>query len=173
MKMIICLGPICSGKTTWSYKFIEKNYDWYRFSMDEFKIMTCGHLTKEDLVYKMMNTALENMIYNLMPDNNIIIDGYFLNIEKLNRIQKYASEVQIIKFKTSLTTCLCRNLKRSTDRKFKISQSEVVRFYKESNKFFESKEFEKFINNEKINISTVNTGKNLKELSEENVLINQ
>lgn len=165
MEMTICLGPICSGKTTWSNGFIANHPDWYRFSIDDYKIMTSGYLSNDDLVYRMAQKCLEDMIYLMIPDKNIIIDGYFLDIERLRRMANYCEKITIIIFEAKLSDCMSRNIKRSTT-KMKINQVSVVDFHKKCSKFFKSKEFKDFIINDHINLCIVNSEKIVTDVNE-------
>src|SRR5690242_1221587 len=81
MKNIICIGPICSGKTTWSLDFVRNNEDYIRFSLDEFRMMTNGSISSERIDERFM-AIMYNFVINLnFHHKGLVVDNLPLNID--------------------------------------------------------------------------------------------
>ena len=112
-KLIICLGPVCSGKTTWSKEYVKENKDTVRFSIDEFLYMCTG----DGRVNESLLAAMPSIIGGLLMRSSIVVDGFPLNIANLKHLMNYRynynSEVIIRLFDVRFDEAVKRSILRA------------------------------------------------------------
>lgn len=139
--MIICLGPCCSGKTTYSLKYVREHPDTYRVSIDEMRYMCTGGLEGSDIDDKLL-TLIYNLILNMQNQGkNIIIDGFPLNVIYLKLVIGAVVDVNIIQFEIDLQQAIIRNSVRRRLGGHYVKPTEMERFNKEVEKFYKSQDF--------------------------------
>lgn len=145
MQSIICLGPCCSGKTTWSLDFLQKNEDYVRFSLDEFKQMCMGSLKLDRLDKKLMTVMYNFMLQLSRCGKNIIIDNLPLDINWLKLIITAPDHTEIRLFDVTFTESLVRNKRRSDWGGHSVKPTEMKRYMDVYEEFINSDEFNELI----------------------------
>jgi predicted kinase len=84
-KLIIMVGNICSGKTTWIKKFLQTNPDYIVISKDDIRRMfKVGKYVYDENLEPTIHNITITITYRLLEhDKNVIIDE--TNLTKLNR----------------------------------------------------------------------------------------
>lgn len=135
--LIICLGPICSGKTTWSLNYIQDNKNVYRFSFDEFTKMLKGDGVYDPIIKEIATVT----IFKLLINCNLVLDGFPLDSEALEFIIDCAKSSTLRLFDIKLDEALKRNFnRRDKEGKF-IPIKEMVTYYKSYQEFINSEGF--------------------------------
>lgn len=72
----ILIGPPCSGKSTWSRKFLKENSNYIRINRDELRKMFKGRFILDKDLEKFINKITKNIILEASNNNkDIIIDN--------------------------------------------------------------------------------------------------
>jgi predicted kinase len=141
MKIIVCLGPSCSGKTTWSLEKIKNDPTFIRFSIDEFRLMTVGSLNFSKLDDKFMQ-IMYNFITNLtMQGRNLVIDNIPLSAQWLSMLSASCQDVELRLFDVSIKEALIRNKKKKQEGNPTISPVELMRYHRLYTEFLKSDAF--------------------------------
>jgi len=153
MKNIICIGPSCSGKTTWSLNFVKENEDYIRFSLDEFRIMTTGSLKSDRLDDKYVQ-IMYNFLINLnFHHKELIIDNLPLNMDWFNMVIGCSNkDIEIKLFDVELRESILRNHKRKREGGHFLLPSEITDYMEKYKNFLECKEFKKLLKNTRVTI---------------------
>jgi hypothetical protein len=153
MKNIICIGPICSGKTTWSLDFVRNNDDYIRFSLDEFRMMTNGSISSDKIDDRFM-AIMYNFIINInFHKKGLIIDNLPLNIDWFNVVLNGSSkDVQIKLFDVELRESILRNHKRKREGGHFLLPTVISEYMEKYRNFLDSNEFKKFTINKRVEV---------------------
>lgn len=138
-KLIICLGPSCSGKTTWSREYVKNNPKFSRFSIDEFKEMSSE--TGTNIISAEFLECVSKIIHSMLFMGDVIIDGYPLNIRSLFTIIKEKIEVEIRLFDVKFLEAVKRNQSRKKNGGHWLTAAELKRFHEFYREFITSKKF--------------------------------
>ena len=91
MKIYLLVGIPGSGKTYWAEHFLNDNKNSYILSTDAIRTMLYGkydyRIQDEDLIKKICQSGLKQMIINVPAESNIIIDD--CNLTKVIRKKKF------------------------------------------------------------------------------------
>lgn len=152
-QLIICLGPICSGKTTWSKEQVKNDPTFLRFSFDEFLYMsTLKGDYNENVVWSAASAAAA-----LLSRSSVIVDGFPLEMHQIRRLinhrYMYSSEVTIRLFDVSIKDSISRCIERKKKKGININVEEIHRYHKVYTEFINSEEFLNLGNNVDIIIS--------------------
>lgn len=140
-KIILCLGPSCSGKTTWSKSFIKENSEYLRFSFDEFRLMCFGSL-KGNVIDKPFMCVVNNHITQVaMLFKHVVIDGYPLDTNAMGAIMHAAFDVEVKLFDVTNIDSLTRNRNRKQEGGHYLESNELVRYNKLYKEFIKSDAF--------------------------------
>lgn len=144
MDIILCLGPCCSGKTTYSLEYIKDNPDTIRFSLDEFKLMCFGNLYNDRLDDKILST-IYNLIINLQTHGkNLIVDNFPLDMNYIRLVTSVASTVIIKIFDISYQEAVIRNSVRKKLGGHYVKPTEIARYSEMFDKFTANDDFVQF-----------------------------
>lgn len=141
-QLIICLGPICSGKTTWSLEALKLEPNTYfRFCYDEFLQMIRGKIESDmESAY-----AATTICSNLLMRRSVIVDGFPLFGTVINRLlnYKYAynAEATIRLFDVKIDEAIKRNVQRSKKTGILFSVEQMRGYEEIYNEFITSDEF--------------------------------
>lgn len=137
-KLIICFGPICSGKTVWSLEYIKLNKDFLRFCFDEFLQMTTG----EGKWNAKVGYSTPGAILALLARSGVVVDGMPLNMVSLKMLltnaKRYDAKIEIRVFDVKIDEAIRRNRLRRKHTGIYVDFDEMVAY---------RKVFEDFINN--------------------------
>ena len=153
-KIILTVGLIASGKTTWSKQYVKDNPNTYRVSRDDLRFMTTDYQytpENEKNIDKIYKSIIENLLMNTNKD--IICDEQNLNRERREEFKKWIlsidSNIEFIEkeFPITLGEALERDRKRdfsigekvikSTWRKYEISLKAMSEKHKPKYEFNE------------------------------------
>lgn len=167
MDIILCLGPCCSGKTTYSLEYIKDNPDTVRFSLDEFKLMCFGNLKNDRLDDKILGT-IYNMIINLQTHGkNLIVDNFPLDMNYVRLVSSVASSIVVKIFDISYQEALIRNSVRRKLGGHYVKPTEMLKYSEMFDKFTASSDFVQFTL--KSNVSVEYVDKQNKIINEEEI----
>lgn len=148
--LIVCLGPICSGKTTWSLNYIKDNVGVCRFSFDEFTKMCKGNGLYDEEIKK---TSILTM-FSLLQRFDVVLDGFPLICEDLDSLLEFAKNASLRLFDVKLDESIKRNFNRRNEEGKFVPVKEIIRYYTKYQEFLCSSGFlnleskaEVFINN--------------------------
>lgn len=141
-KLIICLGPSCSGKSTWSKNYVKEYPEYYRFSIDEFKEMNSSGEGKQVINAEFLY-CVSDVITAMLKYSNVIVDGYPLNIRSLMVISKASIETEIRLFDVKFSEAVKRNQIRKKLGGHYLSIIELKKFHKTYEEFIISEKFKK------------------------------
>lgn len=148
MNIILLLGPICSGKTTWAIERV-KRHNSLRLSVDDLKIMMYCALPGDKETEDIISGIIENSI-NMLSGNDVskdvIIDGFKLDIDQIEYLVKTYC-VEIVIFKVDLYTANLRNKIREKEDGIFIEPEEIKRYNNEFEEFISSDRFKKIQKN--------------------------
>lgn len=138
---VICLGPVCSGKTTWSLEYLKENPKTIRFSTDEFLHMCTGSGKASPIIWQ----AIPSIVGNLLMRESVIVDGFPLDINLFRTLLNYRftsqTKTQIKLFDVKFNEAVRRNLirRKKTGRHVDVMEMKKYMFsYKE---FINSEDF--------------------------------
>lgn len=102
MKLLVLVGPPCSGKSTWARNFIKDKPEWIRFNRGDFRTMLQGRPHKfdkrfESLVLRMQREAIAK---GLEAEYNVVVDNTHCNERDLNYFLINYKGYHEISFKT-------------------------------------------------------------------------
>lgn len=141
-QLIICLGPVCSGKTTWSKQFIRDNLHSFRFCFDEYL-----HMCKNDGEFdtEVVDSA-PSAIGSLIMRGSVVVDGFPLDFKCLKRIINFRynanASVTIRLFDVKLDDAIKRSVHRAKVTGRLVKVSEIQRYTERYKEFLSSDEFE-------------------------------
>jgi len=136
-ELIICLGPICSGKSTWSLKYLEDNPKAMRFCFDEFLLMCKGNGNYDTKIKDKSMSA----IFGMLMEGNTVVDGFPLESKDLSNMIAFAEKTTIRLFDVSFAESVKRNIKRKEKFGKFVQLDEMKRYYGLYKNFLESPEF--------------------------------
>jgi predicted kinase len=130
MKVVLTVGLIASGKSTWAKQFVKDNPDYVRLSRDDFRFMIDNYAYTE-ATEKLVTTFMDNCISELVKQKkNIIIDEQHLNEkrrnERINYFKSKGYEVEIREFPITLSEAI----KRDKERPFSIGESVIKKTWR-------------------------------------------
>lgn len=153
MKLVICVGPCCSGKTTWCKKYLENNPDAVKFGLDDFKLMLKNNLNG-DIVDEEFVTIVDDLIIKLfLAYKHVVVDGYFLNLQRLRMFTGLTKDHEIVVFDVSLPESSVRNQLRKKRTGIYVDMRELERFHRKYENFVASEEFKNFAKTVKIRMN--------------------
>jgi AAA domain len=144
-KIILCLGPVCSGKTTWSKNFIKENPEYIRFSFDEFRLMCFGSLKGNLIDKRFMGTINNNIVQVGILFKRLIIDGYPLDAKAMSGFIHSAFDVEIKLFDVTTVDSLTRNRNRKQEGGHFLDSNELLRYNKLYREFVKSEAFKSLV----------------------------
>lgn len=136
-ELIICLGPICSGKTTWSLNYLNRYPNVYRFCYDEFLYMCKGNGMCNTEVTK---TAVHT-IMNFLAKGTVVLDGFPLHIAAIKQLLEFAQSSQIRLFDVSFADSVIRSINRKQSNERFVDMDEMKRYYRMYKMFIKSAKF--------------------------------
>lgn len=119
-KVIVLVGPSCSGKSSWSAEFLNKNPDYMRVNRDDIRRMLRlttyldgdGERLVLQIQYDMAMSAL-------MAGNNVLLDNTHCRLSIIQEIIRHFEDVADIEFvampQLSFKELQQRNLQRHHD----------------------------------------------------------
>lgn len=150
-KLIICLGPICSGKTTWSLKHVRQNPDCIRFCYDEFNYMCFGMGTYRG--EEISNLVVQTLCTMVSLNKTLIIDGFPLIYEDIMEVMSFSKETEIRLFDIILSESLARNKQRRDNGGSYITPHGLKEYRDNYVKFISDAKFKPIRNNASIIIN--------------------
>jgi len=143
-ELIICLGPICSGKTTWSKERIREDPKSYRFCFDEYLYMCTGRGEYNPIVADSIPSPIQSLLVRPGVDT-VIVDGFPLNYGLLKRTINFRltanAKATIRLFDVRFDEAIRRNVRRkSTIGKF-IEVEEMKNYLTKYKEFIKSPDF--------------------------------
>lgn len=146
-KLILCLGPVCSGKTTWSLNYIKENPDFFRISFDEFRAMGFGSMKSDKVDDRFMHVLNNSIINASFFYKKIVIDGFLLDIDQLSVLltQTQAYDIQLKLFDVKTSDAINRNKLRKEKGGHYLENTELLRYNKFYKEFVTSDDFIHFI----------------------------
>lgn len=150
-KLILLVGPPCSGKSEWATDYIFKNPKVVKFSRDDIKIMLKGipsvRAVEEHIITLMINTGVKEAIE---LGRDVIIDQSNCRLKYLQKFIKSFSDIADIKIKVfveDLKELKKRNQLRSIETKMPpIPDKAIDRIYNRQMTLLKSDEFKEFEN---------------------------
>lgn len=116
LKVILTIGTIAAGKSTWAKQFVKENETYIRINRDDLRLMVKDSpmLKKkgEEYITLVQNNAILDA---LMMKYNVIIDNTNLKVEYIEAIcdlVKYKADVEFRIFDITLLESTIRNSKR-------------------------------------------------------------
>lgn len=151
-QLIILIGAPCSGKSTWSKDYVNKNPNTLRFNRDEIRLMLKGKLKLEDTEEKVVTQMITEGIDNAFLENkSVIIDQTNCRLKYINGfINSSVNDPNIeIKFKIihqPLEVLFERNINRSRVTGLpKIPEEIIINMHNNLTKMIETSEFKKLV----------------------------
>lgn len=127
-KIILTVGLIASGKTTWSKQYVKDNPNTYRVSRDDLRFMTTDYQytpENEKNIDKIYRGIIENLLLNTSKD--IICDEQNLNKDRREEFKKWLLELnpdlEIIEKEFPIT--LGEAIERDRNRVFSIGEKVI------------------------------------------------
>lgn len=140
-KLTICLGPVCSGKTTWSKMFIRANENTYRFCFDEYLYMCTGKGEYNETLLR----SVPSLIGNLLMRGNIVIDGFPLEFDTIRQTMNYKysvnAEVSIRLMDVKFDEAVKRSLHRAKSTGRSVNVAEMRKYMVNYKEFISSENF--------------------------------
>lgn len=151
-KLIVCFGPVCSGKTQWALEHQRLNKDYLRFSFDEYLYMATGTGEWSSAVA----SASPSAIVSMLARASVVVDSFPLNRLALrillNNRHIYNTKVEIRIFNVRMDEAIKRNNKRKEETG-KFVSFEEMRIYKKMHEdFINEPDFQEMINDPDINL---------------------
>lgn len=141
-KLILCLGPVCSGKTTWSKKFVRDTTEYYRLSYDELKQMSFCSMSN-DRVDREFDTYYSNIAaLALSKGKNLVMDGAPLLHAWLRALISLSRFCEIRLFDIDPVQASVRNQVRKKETGIWIPPTEMQRYRKFYEDYITSLDFE-------------------------------
>lgn len=116
LKVILTVGGIASGKSTWAKQYVKDNPSWIRVNRDDIREMVKSspvlNSKGEDYVTAIQTEMIDNA---LMMNYNVILDNTNLKVEYIEDIceqVKYKADVEFKLFPIELDEALARNSAR-------------------------------------------------------------
>lgn len=138
-KLILCLGPVCSGKTTWSKRYIDEYPDAFRFCYDEFLYMCKGNGINDRQI---IDTSIVT-IFSLLMKGDIVVDGFPLDFENIEHLIKFSKDSSIRVFDIGFAESVVRSTNRKENNGRFVRVEEMRKYYKEYKEFVKSENFSK------------------------------
>lgn len=150
-KLTICLGPVCSGKTTWSKTFIRSNEEsTYRFCFDEYLYMCTGSGAYD----RNLLCSVPSLIGNLLMRSNVIVDGFPLDYDLLRTMMNYKftanSSVLFKLFDIKFDESVKRSLKRAKLTGRSVNVKEMRDYMVNYKEFISSDNFRKLTDSSEV-----------------------
>lgn len=154
-KIVICLGPACSGKTTWSLNYIKENPDFFRISFDDVRNMGFGCMKSDKIDDRFMNVFTNHIINASFFYKKIVVDGFLLDIQHLSVIlkQTQAYEIQLKLFDVKVADAINRNKLRKEKGGHYLENTELLRYNKFYKQFVTSDDFVDFIKSTDVEVT--------------------
>jgi predicted kinase len=149
-KLIILIGPPCSGKSTWSKNYIRNNQKTLRFNRDEIRLMLSGlpflDTLGEHVVTAMIDIGIKDAISS---KRDVILDQTNCRLSYINKYINLFENNALIFFKIfreSLSQLWLRNKERAIKTGIPEIPAEVIKnMYHNQRKMIESDEFKKIL----------------------------
>lgn len=133
-KIILMVGPPCSGKSTWSKSYLKEHPKAVRINRDDLRIMLSGKPMSdyriEEIVSAMVTKGLDQAI---LLHRTVIVDQTNCRLKYINWfIEKYggAVEIEFQVFDVELKELLRRNQMRAiSTRVMPISEDIITKFH--------------------------------------------
>jgi predicted kinase len=150
-KLIILVGPPCSGKSTWSKDYVDKNPKTLRFNRDDLRMMLKGTMNLAGLDESVITRMIQCGIWEgLENSRDIIIDQTNCRLKYIvNFIEDFGdiAEIKIKVFEQPISELKKRNQLRSIETHIPPIPDYVIERMMQSQKALlqmdEFKEFEK------------------------------
>jgi hypothetical protein len=140
-KLIICLGPVCSGKTTWSNSYVRQNENVYRFCFDEYLYMC----TNKGIYDKKLLHSVPSLIGTLLMRADVVIDGFPLEYDVLRQTMNYKygnnAAVQMRLMDVKFDEAVKRNINRAKITGRSVNTKEMRDYMVQYKEFISSDDF--------------------------------
>lgn len=136
-ELVLCIGPVCSGKTTWSKKYTQDNTDAFRFCFDEFLYMCKGNGVHDRQV---MDTAIV-VIFSLLMKNDVVVDGFPLDFDNIEHLVRFSKNSSIRIFDVGFAESVVRSVNRKERNGRFVHVDEMRRYYNDYKNFLKSGDF--------------------------------
>ncbi len=145
-RLILCFGPVCSGKTTWAKEFQRLNKGFLRFSFDEYLYMTTGEGKYNENVALCCPAAVSSMLVR----SSVIIDSFPLNMSSFRTVMNsrltYSAIAEIHIFEVRLDEAIKRNGIRAKQTGRFVSLEEMRNYRRSHEDFINDPEFQENAN---------------------------
>lgn len=149
-KLILLIGPPCSGKTTWSKEYLKENKNSVRFNRDEFRFMMKDApilpVLDEHTITAMINLGIEESLIN---GRDVIVDQTNCKIRYIDKFTSRFADKADIKFKIkreSKAILKARNKERARVLKIPAIPDRIIdQMHDNQTELFDNEEFKKLI----------------------------
>lgn len=139
-ELIILLGPVCSGKTTWSMNYLKHNPDSFRFCYDEFIYMCKGNgISSKEIA----DTAVVTIFNLIIKDKgDVVVDGFPLDFQQIKDLLEFSKKSTIRLFDVRFNDSIVRSVNRKERNGRFVNVDEMRDYFQVYKEFIHSKEFE-------------------------------
>lgn len=98
-KLILTIGPPCSGKSTWAKKYTQGNSKFVRFCRDDIRLMMSGKLLLDNIGEQIVTqTLMTGVTKALELGNHVIVDQTNCKLRYINGFIKAFGDVADIHY---------------------------------------------------------------------------
>lgn len=149
-KLIILIGPPCTGKSTWSRDYVKAKNDTLRFNRDEIRLMLAATPMLDTLGEHVVTRMIDEGIHDaLTSGRDAILDQTNCKLKYVMKYVNLFSEYSDIKFKVfhiELLELLHRNVHRANATGIRrIPEEIIINMHTNQKKMLESVEFKRII----------------------------
>ncbi len=148
--LIILIGAPCSGKSTWSKKYVLTHANTLRFNRDDIRMMLAGlpilSALEEHVVTSMIDVGIKDA---LLSNKDVILDQTNCKLSYINKFVNAFRDISEIKFKIfngKISELWERNKNRSEETGIpKIPPEIIFNMYRNQGKLLQNEEFKKIL----------------------------
>lgn len=143
MELIICIGPACSGKTTWIKEFRVLNKDYVVLNPSEISRTMFGGSTDVEYTAEFQEIFFGLVNDTLIAYDKVIVDGLCHDIYHLDALCRIENNVKIKLFHSKVSLSAVRNQFRD-DKCNKWNMEDIRESFLDFTKLITRSEFYRF-----------------------------
>lgn len=148
VELVICMGPICSGKTSWSLNYLTENPEFNRVNVDEIRMMLKGELQEvTPSLRRMYSQFVTNSIFHF---KKVLLDGYFLDIDHLLMFVHCSNKVTLKLMDITMQEAMFRNVNRKKETGIWVEPQHMIDYRNAYSEFLKTTEFTGLVRNTKV-----------------------